>query len=983
MRRFGATFLLCVTPLMTEFRCSAQDKKPDQILAEAKAVYSQQGAKAAFPEYQKALAAYQQSGDKSGEAITIGLIGNCYKHLGEYPKALEMLNTSLSMKRELHERLEEGKTLSNIGLVYWEQGEYPKAIQTFKESITVGQELGNVQLQASALNNLSLVYDEQGDYRRSLEQYEKALELHRSIKFEPGESDTLGNLGGVYLSLGRFSQAESYYRQSLEISRRLGLKPSETQDLGNIANCQLGLGEIKEALQSLDQALAIAEGAGMFKEVADWHRIRASAQLRTGRYDLALKDFDTAERSYARAGLRREEAEVLMDSGMAHSSLGDKPKAEERIRKALAISREIGYKRGVLADRLDLAEVQLQAGNWTQSRRTAEAAFAEATQMDALDFQAQALLELARISLGLYQYRAAEIKSEQARERAHDGGLKLLEAEALIVSGTLDLKQGRPQDAIGKLESAKKISSDAEDVDLLWQSQFIHGRALESLHRYEEAVSEYRAAIDTIEDVRTSISERRFRTGYLQNKQKVYVALIALLMKMGKNGDAFGFSERLREYSFLQFQGDLPGTLDPRVAESKARIRHLQEMIDQENGKKESEQRSEARKTYSEELIGAQRDLRDLVDRSSRKSLPRPLDVSALQDLQRALPQRTALVEYVVDQSDLMIFVVSRSGLHALSVPVRERDLKAKVELLSDLITEPTNSAWQKPSASLRGILISPLEGRSLLAGISSLFIVPHGVLNNVPFAALSSAGSAKPRLLVEQYEIGELPSGGWLLLNPAQNSSGNPVSLLAVAPANSQLKFAIPEARQVATLFAPTSVALVGPMATETQFKAIAGNFDIIHLATHGFFNHVNPLFSGLKLEPDDANDGRLEVHEIMSLHLKARLVTLSACETALGGGDFFEIPAGDEFVGLSRAFLEAGSEAVLASLWKVDDVSTAEMMGRLYRSMKTQNGVIALASAQRDMIADPQYSHPFYWAPFVLVGGRLNQAQIVAEKR
>jgi len=451
-------------------------------------------------------------------------------------------------------------------------------------------------------------------------------------------------------------------------------------------------------------------------------------------------------------------------------------------------------------------------------------------------------------------------------------------------------------------------------------------------------------------------------------------------MKLGKNGEAFGFSERLREYSFLKLQADIPRTLDPRVAESKARVRHLQEMIDQENSKKESDQRSEAKRTYSEELIAAQRDLRDLVDRSAAP--PQPLNVSSLEKLQRALPQRTALVEYVVDQSNLMIFVVRRSGLYAISVPVHERDLKAKVELLNDLISEAKTNAWEKPSASLRSLLISPLESRNLLAGISSLFIVPHGVLNNVPFAALLSAGTAKPHLLVEQYELGQLPSGTWLL-NSVQSLSGEPLSLLAVAPANSQLKFAIPEAKQVATLFAPASVVLIGSMATETRFKATAANFDIIHLATHGFFNHVNPLFSGLKLEPDTANDGRLEVHEIMALHLKARLVTLSACDTALGGGDYFEIPAGDEFVGLSRAFLEAGSEAVLASLWKVDDRSTAEMMVRLYRSMKTHDGINALATAQRAMIADTRYNHPFYWAPFVLVGGKSNRAEIVAEKR
>ncbi len=482
MKHPGLVIPVFIIALLMRTPGSAQEVTADQILAKAKTVYSQQGAKAALPEYERALTAYRQSGARLGEAITIGLIGNCYKRLGDYPKALEMLNTSLAMKRELHERLEEGKTLSNLGLVYWEQGAYPKAIQNFNESISIAQDLKNVLLEASALNNLSLVYDEQGDYRRSLAQYQKALELHRSINYEPGESDTLGNIGGVYLSLGRFSEAESYYRHSLEISRRLALKPSETQDLGNIALCQLGQGEIKEALETLGEALEIANSAGMFKESADWHRIRASAHLCIGRFDLAMSDYDSAELAYEHAGLKREEAEVLMDRGMAYFSLGDRLRAEKQIKRAMEISREIGYKRGFLADQLDLAEVELQTGHLLQAQHTAGSALAEAARLDEIDAQVPALLELARISLRLHHYPAAEVRAFQAQEKAHDGGLKLLEAEALILSGELELKERHPQEALLKLDAAKAISTQAGDVDH-YDRFLCFGRNLQSCNR--------------------------------------------------------------------------------------------------------------------------------------------------------------------------------------------------------------------------------------------------------------------------------------------------------------------------------------------------------------------------------------------------------------------------------------------------------------------------------------------------------------------
>jgi CHAT domain-containing protein/Tfp pilus assembly protein PilF len=973
--------LPCIV-LFSQIYSYAEDSSPDQALAQAKLIYSQQGPKAALPEYEKVLDLYRTSGDKIGEAIAVGLIGNCYKRLGDYSKALEMLNSALAMKRELHERLEEGRTLSHIGLVYWEQGLYPKAIEALKQSITIAREMNNVQLEAAALNNISLVYDEQGDYRHSLEQYQKALELHRSVKYEPGESDTLGNIGGVYLSLGRFSEAETYYRQALEISQRLELKPSETQDIGNIAQCQLGKGKIRESIKSFDQAIAIAKAAGMLKEEADWYRGRASALLRVGKFDVALRDYEFSEHSYEGAGLKREAAETFTDSGMASLALGDRRGAEKRIRRAVNLSREIGYERGVALNELALAEVLTHSGDPHQALQTATKALAAARKLDESDALAQGLLLVGKIQRDMHLYGQARDNTEQARFMAHRDGLKLLEAEALAFSGELMLKEKHLQDALAALDTAKSIALETGDVDVLWHVQFHRGQALEQLHKNEDAAAEYRSAISTIEDVRALIAERRFRTGYLQDKQQVYVALISLLLRMGKKGEAFEYSERLREYSFLRFrESGAGGMSSPQLTESKARVERLQEMLDKEHNKPAMRQRSEAVSIYSDELVEAQGQLQRLLERDSHGTSRDALISTRSEAVSHVLPPHTAVLEYVVDENKILIFVLTRSGLQAVVSPVRDRDLRSKIELFRDLIADDSNEAWRKPAESLRTILISSVETKRLLEDMRSLIIVPHGMLNYLPFAALLDPRGKDVHFLAEQYEISELPAST-LLLNPAKTPNSDPTHVLALAPTSSTLKFAIPEARQVGALFAPASEVIVGSRATETVFKATAGQYQIIHLATHGFFNRTNPLFSGLELEPDQSNDGRLEVYEVMTLHLNARLVTLSACDTALGSGDYSDVPAGDEFVGLSRAFLEAGSDAVLASLWKVNDRSTLVMMSRIYHAMKTHDGPQSLALAQRSMIRDPKYGHPFYWAPFVYVGGEFNHSMAVAEK-
>ena len=169
----------------------------------------------------------------------------------------------------------------------------------------------------------------------------------------------------------------------------------------------------------------------------------------------------------------------------------------------------------------------------------------------------------------------------------------------------------------------------------------------------------------------------------------------------------------------------------------------------------------------------------------------------------------------------------------------------------------------------------------------------------------------------------------------------------------------------------------LIGKKATESSFKALAGGYRMLHLATHNTWNRLNPLLSGLELEPGSGEDGRLEVHEILNLRLAADLVTLSACETALGSGYQGTTPIGDDFVGLTRAFLHAGSGGVVASLWEVDDESTLDLMQRFYTQLSDKDPAAALAEAQRAMLNPSRPMDPYRWAAFVVVGGTLAQGE------
>ena len=224
----------------------------------------------------------------------------------------------------------------------------------------------------------------------------------------------------------------------------------------------------------------------------------------------------------------------------------------------------------------------------------------------------------------------------------------------------------------------------------------------------------------------------------------------------------------------------------------------------------------------------------------------------------------------------------------------------------------------------------------------------------------------------MEQFSLSYLPAA--VTLARADPPGRQATSLLALAPANSRLRFALEEARSISDVYRPNSILLSGQEATESRFKAQANGYAILHFSTHGYFNVKNPLLSGLELEPDTLNNGFLEVHEILNLSLNAELVTLSACETGMNSGYFNQLPAGDEFVGLTRAFLLAGSRSVLATLWQVDDRSTVKIMEGFYhhlgRSGSAGDEAESLVQVQRELRRSKQYRHPFYWAPFVLVG-------------
>jgi CHAT domain-containing protein/Tfp pilus assembly protein PilF len=975
-----------------------------EVLAHARELYSTEGPKVALPEFEKALALFQKESDKKHEAITLGLIGNCYKKFGDFPKAEDYLQRALKLKRAIGDRAEEGKTLSHLGLLHWEMSDYKQATDYYNQAIAIAQKLQDRVIEASVRNNLGLVLDEIGNYRLSLDQYNRALQLYQLAQsqlgtndtVERGISDVIGNIGGDHLLLGDFGEALKSYQESLSIDERLELKPGICLDLQNIGLSLIGLGRLPEALQAFDQSIALAGEGGLKKEEADSRKGKGSALLQLGKYDQARNEYRKALQVYEQVeGLKQNLVEGLGDLGDLELRLGDAASAEKDFRRALDLARAINHPRGVTVNLIALGDIEWRRKRFNEASQLYREALARAIEAKDRGSETSARIQLALTLRSLDRLEDAAKEAEQASEIARATQARLLEAEALYAQGDVARAGNQPQSALKYFAAGKEIATTTNNPELSWRLDFGRGQAYEGLKQNTEALTAYYDAVKVIEQVRGELSQARFRAGYIEDKYEVYVALVRLLLTMGKTDEAFLFSEKLRARSYLDLFGNNQAPVRSEAQRRtetglRNRIRELQRRLEAEAAKPSPERRGDAFDLFSKELAEAEGEYANFLDdlRSADPSYAamRALRVPTSDEVKQRLPADTALVEYVMAEDSLEIFVLTATELRAKSVPVRAADLRNKVEFLRDVLLRKNTEEWKLPAESLYQILIGPIESAGWLRGIRNVYIVPHSVLHYVPFAVLarpnrtasaserqsvspSSSGRGRTEhVLIDDYLLAYLPAAAALVYGGKASTSNN--SILAMAPASTRLRYAQQESQNVSNFFPNQHLLLLGSRATESSFKRLAGQYDVIHLSTHGYFNKLNPLLSGVELESDAQEDGRLEVHEILGLRLKAKLVTLSACDTALGSGYFAEVPAGDDLVGLTRAFLFAGTPSIMASLWEVNDLSAVRLMNNFYRGLEQSDKATALANAQREMRTRGMYRHPYYWAPFVMVG-------------
>jgi len=544
--------------------------------------------------------------------------------------------------------------------------------------------------------------------------------------------------------------------------------------------------------------------------------------------------------------------------------------------------------------------------------------------------------------------------------------------------------------------------------DLRWRACFMLARAQRALGRLEDAAKSYYRAFSHIEVMQWSpiTSNDDYRITFLAERQTPYRELVDLSVERGDLGEAFYIAEHARSRATLHLLAEVQrGDRQPlqqteigqKTVQSIARLRT--ELLSPQLGDKQRER-------LQTELREAELQLEEARLQAQMGRLNRFTQPASLKQVQKAMLQpNDVLLGFFTGENRSFVWLITSENAFLEILP-GQKEIEEKVKQYLNLIATKPNSLYldreiakqKKFGDELFRLLLGKLADK--LKPEQRLIIAPDGLLYYLPYETLIHNG----RYLIETHEISYIPSASVLgLLQQARAKSGSSdrMELLAFGdpifgpsqkarlrgglkvkadePLQASLgSYRLPplpntrkEVLYVGELFPPDQrrVYLGEESKEEVIKRELLRRYRRLHFATHSLINERAPSRSAvvLTLDNDPAEDGLLEVHEIADLELDCDLVVLSACRTGQG-----QLLSGEGVVGLTRAFLYAGARSVAVSLWDVTDLSTASFMKSFYRYLlENRSNAAALREAKVDMLRNgKQTRHPYYWAPFVIVG-------------
>ncbi|MBS1789663.1 MAG: CHAT domain-containing protein [Acidobacteria bacterium] len=893
--------------------------------------------------------------------------------------SLALYDIALAVADHLKDARLLASTHYNIGRTYSGLGKTTEAIRSCLESKRLFESVGARRDLIYVLSDIGALYLYARDYKQAKSYSEQSLAMAEAVKnlSEPvgvlpdqyGVAGALSTLATLFSQDGNYSQAIEYLQKSTTLYQELGAVRYGFQQAENLAE----LGRVHKAMGDNVQALLFLNKAFQTARKLPYHDLTARIinsigllYLEQEDYAKALGFFGQSLEAYKRSSNQAEAALVLQNVGVTHQRQGNFDQALESFRKSIEQMEE-SDKDVLIAARQGMGAVYREKGEFKAAMEVLDLGLSLAEQVGDQTRIAEILWRKAEVHHDLRNYADAVALSEDALKIARKLGLPKLSYLTATTLGKAYIKQKKTDLALNTLAQA----------------------------------------VEQVETMRERVTgQEQGRLLFFEKKVAAYHALIELLIEQNKLTEALMYTERAKGRVLLDIlSGGRFRSASVMTPSEKKEERQLNQAIIAINNEIRQERLKKSADPAQLEQLNARLDAARLKYASFQdvfhaahpewKTLPGQIGALKPDGLSRLVPnQKTALLDYVVTKERCYLFLLSNQSpsrsfdLKVYPINIVEKDLKRMVDRFRQMLAS-RHPDFAEPSRELYDLLIKPAE--SQLLGISTIGIVPDGVLWELPFQALQAREN---HYLIEDSSIFFSPSLRVLReLDGRRGVGDRQISLLAFAnpltEANSPIGLqetrngerlvALPDAetevRSLTQFFAANrSDIFIGANADEKTFKSQAATHSIIHCATHGVLDNNHPLYSYLlfsNADGDGENDGLLEAREILNLELNADLVVLSACETARG-----RVGAGEGMIGMSWAFFAAGCRAAVVSQWKVNSASTADWMTGFYqelRQTKDEKKIVkadALRLAMLKMMKDRRYGHPFYWAGFVLIG-------------
>ena len=866
----------------------------------------------AFEFYREALQISRSIEDRLGEGEIILSIGILYSQQGEYLLSIEDSERALEIFREIRNRTGEGNSFIHIGLAYQNLGEFDRSLTFYQQALEIYKDVGDRWGEGNVLSSLGGTYYSQGQYFQALELYQQAQTIYREIGNPTGLGATLNNLGGIYYTLGQFDEALEFYNQALEIRQEIGDRPGVATTLTNIGLVYDVRGQSTEALEFYHQALEIRQDIGDRPGVAaTLHNIGLVYDFQ-GQSTEALEFYNQALEIRQEIGDRAGAANTLGNIGIVYSYLAQYPQAIEAYQQALGIFRDIGDRAG---EGLTLSVLgELLAGQ-NQSE------------------------------LAIVFYKKAVNVYESIRQELQGLSPELQESYTGTVADTY-------RNLADLLLQQDRILEAQQVLDLL---------KVQELDDYLRGVRGNDRTVDGIDNLPP---ERQIWENYSQKLDR-----------------AIALGKELSELRLI--------SLEERTEVQNQRIAELVEIQQDILG-------AFYRFIESEEVTAQLDRLRDTTSENLELT-----HLNQSRDNLRDLQQNAVLLYPLIldDRLELVLVTPDSPPLHKSVWVTREELNQAILDFRQDLVNPYKLREVQQSAQQLYTWLVEPIESALAEANAETLIYAPDGQLRYIPLAALHDGNG----WLVERFRINHITAASLTELNSQPQPE---LKILAGAFANGFYSFEVGENQfnfgglpyaglEVQTLAetVPNTTEFIDTEFSPDATVPLMDDHTVVHLATHAAFVTGQPEDSFILF----GNGDRVTLQDVKRYwnFLNVDLVVLSACQTGLGGFN-----NGEEILGFGYLMQQAGARAAIASLWIVDDGGTKVLMNAFYGGLQQnltkaealRQAQMALITGDDSAVGDargdaielvfaeslpPQVrqglSHPYYWAPFILIGNGL----------